>query len=91
MPFNFPSIYPFLKHPGLSGYRIFRITSFFFSKYSLRLQRVWLEGAGVREWEFGRCGAKSPLIGLWEWEFLREGDRELTRSTPADIFPGRGR
>jgi hypothetical protein len=91
MPFNFPSIYPFLKHPGLSGYRIFRITSFFFSKYSLRLQRVWLEGAGVREWEFGRCGTKSPLIGFVGMGVFEGRDRELTRSTPTDIFPRRGR
>jgi hypothetical protein len=37
-----------------------------------------LEGVGVREWEFERCGTKNPLIGLWEWELRREGDRELS-------------
>jgi hypothetical protein len=36
------------------------------------------------------CETKNPSIGTWEWELRREGDRELKRSIPCDLFPGRG-
>jgi hypothetical protein len=49
-----------------------------------------LEGIEVREWELERRGTKITLIVSWTWDFRRDGERELTTSTPSDLLPGRG-
>ena len=66
-------------------------TKHFSQRSGSRSLHAWSGATGLRGADGFRTGPKYLLIGSWEWELRRVGDRELTRPSPANLFPGRGR